>query len=74
MTVVISRKIANFHNCNDNETNPNYNLLLKPINNPPRYPSFVLNKDGFNASGGVRGAKGREGETVTDGYIDHQRR
>ena len=64
MTVVILRKIANFHYCNDNETNPNYNLLLKPINNPLRYPSSVLNKNGSDASGGIRGPKGREGVTV----------
>ena len=64
VTVVILRKIVNFRYCNDNETNPNYNLLLKPINNPPRYPFFVLNKDGFDAPGGVRGSKGREGVTV----------
>jgi hypothetical protein len=64
VTVVISRKITNFHYCNDNETNPNYNLQLKPINNPLRYPSSVLSKDGFDASDGFRGPKGREGVTV----------
>eukprot|EP00957_Ditylum_brightwellii_P149358 11375136-Ditylum_brightwellii.AAC.1 len=44
------QKITNLCNCNDNETNPNYNLLIKSINNAPRYPSSVLNKDGFDAS------------------------
>jgi hypothetical protein len=64
VTVVILRKIANFCYCNDNDTNLNYNLQLNLINNPLRYPSSVLNKDGFDASGGFRGPKGREGVTV----------
>ena len=64
VTVVILRKIANFRYCNDNETNLNQKLQLKPINNPLRYPSSVVRKDGFDASGGFRRPKGREGVTV----------